>query len=66
MPVGLKDSPNWGVLNSGILHDQGQEELSASKPLGHGICLLVQTGQSTPRVLPHRLTGLCNIFAHHR
>ncbi len=45
LAAGLQDSSNWGVPDSGVLHDQGQEELPASQPPGHGLCLPLQAGQ---------------------
>ncbi len=45
LAAGLQDSSNWGVPNSGVLHDQGQEELPPPQPSCHGLCLPLQAGQ---------------------
>lgn len=43
---GVQDGTNWGVPDSGVLHDQRQEELPAAQSSGHGLRLLVQTGET--------------------
>ena len=60
--AGLQDSSNWGVPDSGILHDQGQEELPAPQPPCHGLCLPLQAGQP-PALLS---LGTHASFAVHR
>ncbi len=44
LAAGIQDSSNWGVPDSGVLHDQGQEELPAPQPACHGLCLPLQAG----------------------
>lgn len=45
LAAGLQDSSDGGVPDSGVLHDQGQEELPAPQPACHGLCLPLQAGQ---------------------
>jgi len=45
LAAGIQDSSNWGVPDSGVLHDQGQEELPAPQPACYGFCLPLQAGQ---------------------
>ena len=45
LAAGLQDSSDWGVPDSGVLHDQGPEELPTPQPPCHGLCLPLQAGQ---------------------